>query len=189
MKTVVTSASGFDTISLADAKKHLKVYHDGFDRDVESALWAAIDWAEKFTSRTLRTTVGRTANLKCWEDLHGARLPWQPVIALSAVTYIDTAGDEQTVSASNYRLVRSTELGTSIELDVNYTRPTLADRGDAVRVAYTTGYAEVADVPHLAVQAIKMMLSVFYMDMTANEVKVWSERAEACLNQIDWSWL
>jgi uncharacterized phiE125 gp8 family phage protein len=189
MKTVTTSASEYNTISLADAKRHLKESRSEFDHEVAASLRAAIDWAEQFTSRTLRTAVERTTVFECWEDLNQSRLPYQPVLAVSEVSYIDESGGSQIVASGNYRLIRSTNVATVFELDTDYTRPTVAERSDVISVTYTTGYAAITDIPPLAIAAIKMMLSVFYMDMNERDVNVWVERAESCLNQIDWGWL
>jgi len=56
----ITSQPDGELFSLEEAKRHLRVYDASFDDEITQLIRAARDYCERFTQRTLRTTVTRT---------------------------------------------------------------------------------------------------------------------------------
>jgi len=184
--TTTTSQSSYlSTVSREDAKRHLRIFANDFDVEVEATIKSAVDWCENYTGRTLREAVARIASLGSWclpRDL----FVHQPVIAVQSVTYFDESDAQQTVSDSDYRLIRSDEASSFVELASGFSRPNLSARSDAVQVAYTSGYSQIKDIPDRAKQAIKMMLSVYWGDLSPREVEAWERQARMILGSLDW---
>lgn len=85
-----------------------------------------------------------------------------PAASVTSVTYLDTAGDSQTWSASEYTTDLVSVPGR-IAPKPNYTYPLTSTQIKAVTVNYTAGYGSTAaSVPADLVQAVKMVLVDFY---------------------------
>jgi uncharacterized phiE125 gp8 family phage protein len=184
MQTTTITEAPYDSIELDAAKKYLRIYGDN-DVELLGTIASAIDWCEHRTGRTLRTAVERRTTMAAWCDLKRS-LPWQPVLAIEALSYIDEDGEEQTVDEANYRLIASADGAAVIELDSEFDLPTLATRSDAIRLDYTTGYEDVELIPPRALQAIKVALKIFWGDLEANEVAVWERCAAQLLGLVEW---
>lgn len=183
--TTTTQPSHLETVTLGQAKTHLRVSSQGFDGEVEAAIEAAVDWCEHYTGRTLRTTVEQLTRYRCWVDIYQS-FPAQPVIDIVSVKYFDADDAEQTVDPSNYRLIKSDGGAAKVELVSDFVWPGLAKRSDAVQIAYTTGYPTSDDIPPRAKQAIKMMLNVYYGDLSPKDIEVHERQAKLILDSLDW---
>ncbi|TIN82643.1 head-tail connector protein [Mesorhizobium sp.] len=100
LRTVTPSAA--DPVSLAEAKKHLRVVVDDDDTLIEGLISAARSVAEDYVQRRfVEQTVEWVLN-----DWHcgDIRLPIAPVAkdGVTSVKYIDMDGNEQTLSTSLY---------------------------------------------------------------------------------------
>jgi uncharacterized phiE125 gp8 family phage protein len=137
-----------EPITLAQAKAHLRV--DGSDEDVMIAgfIVAARQACEQRTQRAMieSTYVTTLPGFESRMQLQG------PLLAVSAVKYLDAAGSEQTLSPSAY-VVDQYALPPAVLRASDATWPTVAaGRPDAVRITYTAGYATAAAVPAPLVQ-------------------------------------
>ncbi|WP_374648971.1 hypothetical protein [Rhizorhabdus sp.] len=65
-------------------------------------------------------------------------LPCGPVAAIVSVKYLDTAGIEQTMPSSDYRLA-----GSHVSLRAGKSWPSTADEPEAVTIRYDAGYEQV----------------------------------------------
>lgn len=184
MTTTITSDSSYDTISLDDAKLHLRIFHGDLDSEIDLCRKSAIDYCERVTGRTLRTAVTRLSVYPCWMNEY--QFDWQPVIALSTLTYMDTNDSEQTVASSNYRLHLSTHSASKLEIDPDYSKPSLSDRLDAVRLTYTTGYAAIADVPASVKHAVRLVMSSTWGDISPQMAEQNRSRAHDLLHAVSW---
>ena len=148
-------------ISTVELKKHLRVTHALEDTLIESARLAAISYVENYTN-VLLGSYSVTGYLRTWQY---ASFPVGPLTAVGAVKYDDTAGDEQTLSA------------TKVHHDT-FRKPALIYFEDPpthqdfvltpVRIEFTAGYAP-ADVPASIIAAIKLIVGHLY-DMRTDEV-------------------
>ncbi len=207
MALVITTAPTDELLSVEDAKRHLRQMSPDIDDEVASNIRAARDYCERFTQRTLRKTVTRTLTRqywwpdRCWpnssyvgdswrtnrSDRESVRLPWPPLIAVAGITYYDTANAQQTLGTSNYSVEADTDGGGRIIWASTATIPALYDRPDAITITFTAGYADTDSLPPVALQAMKLMVSVFWGSGTDNEIKAAERSVESLLGLVDWT--
>jgi uncharacterized phiE125 gp8 family phage protein len=161
-------APDWPAVSLAQAKGHLRIDHD--DEDpliglyVEAAI-AVLDGADGSLGRALAT--------QRWAlDLDGfpvcgpIEIPLSPLQSIEAVTYVDTAGNTQTLDPSDY-IVHVGELAM-LELVPGGTWPSTSRQLRSVTIAFTAGYGEAneqagaAAVPKPLQAAVLLMLGDLY---------------------------
>lgn len=135
-------------VSLAEAKAHCRVDHAEDDGLLSAAILAAEAHLDGWAG-----VLGRCLVSQEWRQLWrgfpaGPLLPLPfPNVTTAAVTYVDPAGAEQTLSASAYHLI-TTPQAAALELADGLSWPDVAARPDAVRVTFTAGYdADPARVP------------------------------------------
>lgn len=128
-------------VDLAAAKEALRVDGDEQDALVEAWLRGIIDHAEHATQRSFIAQTWRTVLPGFPAAL---RLPSSPVISITSVKYIDTAGIEQTLPESAYYVADDCLLPA-----YGTTWPATRDQANAVTVEAVYGYGESPDdVPH-----------------------------------------
>lgn len=158
-----TVAPTITPVSVADCKKHLNL--DGTDDDsyIEGLINAATDNAESYTGRQLITAT-YTLKFNGFPDI--IFLPKPPIASVTSITYVDTAGSSQTVTASDYQ----TDLPTG-----QYARPgriapaygvywpATRSQFNSVTVTYVAGYGSTAStVPQGIRQAITVAVATMY---------------------------
>jgi len=162
--TIHTAATE-EVLTLAQAKKHLRLTHDDEDDDVSAFLTAAQKFVEKHTHRNLvvatfyffrdRFPAGRRPQL----------LPLGELGDVTEITYIDAAGDAATIAEaaidSDYRVNTAGEPG-SIQPNYGATWPSHRIDTQSVRYTFTAGAATAAAADSQAVQAVKLMLGHFF---------------------------
>jgi uncharacterized phiE125 gp8 family phage protein len=98
-----------EPINKIAAKLHLRVTASDEDALIESYIAAARGEIEGWTGRAM---VAQTWDLKfdCF-PAHSdtpVELPWPPLLSVESITYVDTAGDTQTWTASKYIVLAPT---------------------------------------------------------------------------------
>ncbi len=209
MALVITSAPSDELLSVEDAKRHLRVMSSDLDDEIASLIRAARDYCERFTQRTLRTTVTRTLKQRYWwqscyaggfigsldcryrTGSSGLKLPWPPLLTVSGITYYDTDNAQQTLGTGNYTVETSTDGGGRVIWTSTATIPSLYDREDAITITFTAGYASIdsttAPLPPVALQAMKTKLTELWGAGTDNEVKAAKEATDRLLGMVDWT--
>ena len=120
---------------------------------------------------TRRAFVPRQMQLQLdtWPEV--ITLPRPPLIAVSAIQYVDTAGTTQTMNAADYDVDALSEPGR-IAPAWGVSWPGLRERMGAVTVTYAAGYdpggspQDAAAVPDLAKHAIKQLAGLWYEQRT-----------------------
>jgi uncharacterized phiE125 gp8 family phage protein len=128
-------------VDLASAKEALKI--DGPEQDALVEAWTAgiIDHAEHVTQRSFLAQTWRATLPAFSPEL---RLPSSPVISISSVKYVDTAGVEQTLPSSAYTVV-----GDCLAPAYGSAWPATRQQPDAVTVEGVFGYGETPeDLPN-----------------------------------------
>lgn len=128
-----------EPITLAEAKAHCRVDGDSEDALLATLIRAARLEAERQTGRAIPAQTWK-ATYNCFPDWYFT-LPKAPLISVTSITYLDTAGDSQTVSASDYRVSAASEPGL---IEPSYDAsiwPTARDIIDSVAVTFKAGYA------------------------------------------------
>lgn len=148
-------------VSLAAAKAHLRVEHDDEDDLIAGLVDAVTQHLDGYAG-----VLGRALVTQSWRlDLarpacRSVRLPVPPATDIEAVTYL-VDGAEITLDPSAYRLGHG-PLGDFLVLADGWSWPAMDRREDALRVTFTTGYGEAADVPAPIQAAIKLMVGDLY---------------------------
>jgi uncharacterized phiE125 gp8 family phage protein len=151
---VVTVPPASAALSLAQAKAHLRVEGSDEDTLIDDYVAAAQQMVEGMTGvRLVTQTV--TIRSDDWDDL--ARLPIAPVQSVSSITYVDTAGAAQTVSANDYS-VRAEALEPAIQIDFGEVWPE-RETDSLFTVTAVVGYTTV---PPVFLSAIRLIVGDLY---------------------------
>jgi hypothetical protein len=208
--TTVTAATE-EPLLLQEAKDHCRV--DGTEQDgvIANLVSAAREYVETFTGRqlisaTLRLRLDyfpggcsrgvpaagyRPAGDVEWRFIGGGGgilVPRPPLVSVSSITYVDTAGATQTLSAGAYQVDTDSEPGR-IQPAYNTTWPSTRSQLNAVTITYVAGYATRTAVPASIKQAMLLLIGHWYENREAVgqaggtialavESLLWSQRAE-----------
>lgn len=123
------------TVSLAEAKAHLRVDHDDDDTLIASLIRAAVDHLDGWTGILGRCLVEQTWRQDFDHFRPCLRLPLGPVISISSVT---VGGD--TLDPSSYAIRTDAGGRARVEFDG------VTARGSA-SVVYKAGYPTIPEVP------------------------------------------
>ncbi len=146
-------------VDLAEAKNYLRVTTDDDDQKIQATIEAATQLIESHTNKTFiskhRAITGESfASLKY--------IPGQPIQAVVAVRYYDTANILQTLGSSVWG-TRSEHGQTILSLLPGQSWPVVYARPDAVRVDWFAGYGDApSQVPALARAAVLMLTRWMY---------------------------
>ncbi len=155
---LVTPPDGFPVL-LEEAKEHLRQTLDVDDLDIVQKLDAAIAWAQEFQGIQYLTAVF-DESYDCFpRDV--LKLSLEPVQSITSITYLDTAGDEQTWSASLYQVDFAKPVRIIPEPGETWPR-TERGRMNAVTVRYVAGYGNMAQVPPQIKNGFLMKLAELY---------------------------
>lgn len=157
---VLVTPPAIEPVSLELAKLHLKVETDANDDDPLITGWVtgSRQECEQYTRRAFITQTWR-ATWDRW-PADGVLLPPRPkFIAVTSLTYVDTAGVTTALTTADYQLDADSE-PARICPAYGTTWPT--NRGDlaSIRLTYTAGYgATAASVPQSIIDAMKLLLT------------------------------
>lgn len=158
------SEPALEPITLAVAKRHLRVIGDTDDADITAYIAAARRCVEDMTNRVL-INVSAISGWHCWQTSY--ELPLAPANTVSTLEYLDTAEEWQELAASNYVVDVSEDGLTRVILSNQFSPPELADAYNAhrsrVRISYTAGYGATVDaVPQPLQHAVKFLTAHLY---------------------------
>jgi uncharacterized phiE125 gp8 family phage protein len=157
VRVVTPPASEPVTIAEAKAQLNIGASDDSHDTELSALIAAAREEWERDTSTALIT---RTLEHRLPRFLGIVTLTVRPVVSISSVKYIDTAGAEQTVSAADYYLDDD-----QLWFKNAFVFPTTEERSEAVRITYIAGYgADSLACPELDRMAIKLSLANRFED-------------------------
>jgi uncharacterized phiE125 gp8 family phage protein len=177
VRIAVVSPPGEEPVTLAELKLHARVDLTDDDELLSALITAAREWVESHTGRRLMQRT-ETLFLDGFPDSDRIAIPVAPVAAIGAVTYLDDAGASTTLDSSAYVTDVNGPIGV-VALKTGQTWPALTSSKrpvNAVRVAFTSGYATAALVPSSLKLVVKMLAAHFYENregttpITVNEV-------------------
>jgi uncharacterized phiE125 gp8 family phage protein len=144
----------------------LRVESDMTDDDtwITSAITVVREQVEALTNRAL---MPQSFELAIGEFKDEIQLPKPPFGALTSVKYYDEDDVLQTL-ASSYYLVNDFAEPATINKKTDQTYPSVYDRPDAVRIAFSAGYADADSVPTSIKQAMLMLLTDLYDNRSAS---------------------
>lgn len=152
---VTTSDPATEPISLQSLKDAVRIRVCDFDEELSRLLTAGRFEVEKRTQRRLVTQTV-TLYADCFPDSRVLELRMPPVQSVSSVKYLDTEGDEQTLSSANYDVdVVSDNSPARIMLKDGFSWPSVDDDSpNAVYVEFIAGYGAIAAVEARAKLAV-----------------------------------
>lgn len=157
----VTTPPAEEPVTLAEAKKHLRVTDAEQDTWISMAITAAREYAETFQGRAYITQQLRLS-LQRWPAGGAIYLPRPPLQSVESVTYILEGGTAQTLDPATYVVEAASEPGAVIlKAGLSWPGDTLRP-GLPVRVDYTAGYGAAAAVPTRAVQAMLLLIGEWF---------------------------
>lgn len=155
MGWIVDTEPTVEPLLLADVKTRLSIPDTRDDDDITAHIKAAREEAETYMERSVIT---QTIELALDYFPVEIELPRGPVQSITSVKYIDTDGNEQTVSAATYALDQYSDVPWLL-LASGYDWPNTKDAANAVKIKYVAGWGDTgADVPEKIKNA--MLLAV-----------------------------
>ncbi len=153
-------------VTCDEIKQHLRLTVDDFDTELERLESAAVDVLEEDVRRQFLTATWTLTLDRFPEVIEIERCP---LISVTSIAYIDSAGDSQTLSASNYRVDTTSEPGR-ITPAFGLSWPTTRNLTGAVTVTFTAGYgAARSSVPASIRQAVLLWVEGEYLDCDMHE--------------------
>jgi uncharacterized phiE125 gp8 family phage protein len=145
-----------EPVLLADVKAQLSIATADtlVDAIITRRITEAREYAESFTGRSI---------MPCnWEVVLDKFPPevelfYPPATTIVSVKYIDTTGTEQTLDSANYSLDSDSEPNWLLRA-YGVEWPDTLESANAVRVRYTSGYADAASVPGPIKEAIMITI-------------------------------
>ena len=185
VNTTITTAPSFEPVSTAQAKAHLRIFHSLDDTYIQastggstSIITTARQMIENYCGIAIPNTTftsvydsfpaNTSINNSNGEVFNGSSyeiaLPRSPLVSVTSVTYVDTAGTTQTLSASTDYTVKSYNGIGRIQLLDGKTWPSLIGGGaGVVTVVYVAGHGSSATaIPVALKHAILMQCSTLY---------------------------
>jgi uncharacterized phiE125 gp8 family phage protein len=146
-------------VSLVEAKLHLRV--DGVDEDalITSLIGSATLEAEHLMGRAVMPQKWQLT-LDAFESEMALQRP--PVTGVDSVTYVNTAGTPTVLSAGVYQVIAGSDYTASIVLAYGQSWPAVRCQREAVKVVFSTGYADAASVPEPIKTWIKLRVGALY---------------------------
>lgn len=156
-------------ITLAEAKAQLNIESSFTDDDtlITSCIYAAGKYMENLLQHPLMEQV--------WElqlaDFKTRVLVQKKPVSIDSIKYDDIDNTDQTVTSTNYQVITDT-VPALIVFYSSYAFPTVRDeRLDAVRIRFTSGYADATVVPEDIKLQIKILVTQYYEHRDMNMVK------------------
>ncbi len=172
-------------VSLESVKAHANVAHSADDDLISDQISAVVRYLEDQTAVTFLDTefiwhldsfsARRSEHDDFWftpAPMGSARstaiaLPRYPVKSVNAVSYLDSAGNLQTIDAANYQSDVVTRPGRIAPVP-GYVWPSVGDYLTAVKIEFTAGYGDTpAAVPKLEQQAVCKLVAFWYANREA----------------------
>ena len=148
-------------VTVADAKRHLRVEHSDDDLLIQRLIETAVAFVD------VKGALGKAMITQTWAEWFAPNpseitLSLGPVQSVSSISYYDTDNALQTATLSNF-YVLGPSTRTVIKPKSGYTWPTTFTRDDAIKVQYVIGYGDsFTDVPSTVRHAILMLVSHYY---------------------------
>ena len=164
MTLITLTAPAVEPVTVAEMRDQVRQDSTAEDALLASYIRAARVRVEGFTRRRL---ISQEVEFRR-DGLGGViRLPVDPVISLDQITYLDTAGTEQVLSGSLYRMRRSV-MPFEVIPTPNAVWPAVLADLDTVGIVLTVGYGpDPEDVPEDFRAAIRGLAAHYYANREA----------------------
>jgi len=160
MSLRIVTQPASEPVTLEEAKAHLNVTHADEDSLITTLIEAARGRVEALLQRAIMSQTWEIA-VDCFPSWFS--LPLGKVTALDSFTYVDAAGATQTVASSVYESDFDDQ-PARVRLADGQNWPDEGDVINAVRLRYTVGEGDAADVPAAIKQGILLVVGSLYRD-------------------------
>lgn len=191
----ITTPAAVAVVSTANARAHVNQNHTDDDTYLDALVAAATVQAKKRTGLSLITESMTVRFDDFPRNCHRNQivLPVGPIQSVTALKYLDTAGVEQTLSASLYS-ADIYSIPPRIYPAYGYLWPIPQCIQNAVRIELVAGYGNAAsDVPPGIVHAIKLLVGHWFRNresvVVAESVAKLPDAVEMLLDAERQSWL
>lgn len=158
----VTTGPASEPLTVSEVKDYLKVDSSADDTLIGTLITAARQWVENHCAIAL---LPQTA-IQIWGTLGGEmNLALSPLRSVSAITYLDAGGTQQTLAASVYS-VDSISTPARVNLAYGQTWPSTYDTTNAASAIFTAGYDAASAVPAAIKQALMLTIADMYDNRT-----------------------
>jgi uncharacterized phiE125 gp8 family phage protein len=171
MPLVVITEPSIEPVTVAELKVHCRIDADLGDEDslLESIIKAARLHGENVTKRQF-VECTRELIIDAFPASGIIELPRPPLQSVTSVKYLDSDGEEQTLSTDYYDVDTDSEPGRVL-LAYGQDWPTTRDQLNAVTVRYVTGWPVTDDVATTP-EAIKHWIKIRCNDLYANRESI-----------------
>ena len=178
-------------LTLAEAKDELSIFDTGVeeidnatDARVTAMIEAATSWCEQYCSRTFRERANREMRMATWPR-EGTEVVFfaPPLAEVHRVAYQDSDGIFQTVPTDQYSNITPTRGRGRLVFNHRFTYPAHREGvPDGVKYQYYAGYGLGAELPAVAKQAARLILSRWWdADRDPATLENYERAAEAML--------
>lgn len=151
----LVTAPTVEPVTLSEVKAHCVIGHDEDDALLSIMVSAAREHGESLTGRSWAP---KTLEVVLDSFPNGAiELPASPVTAVASIKYLDVDGVEQTMPDTDYTVDTDSLIGRVVAEEW----PETADKINAVRVRYTSGWS-FADFPPVLKQWLVIRVATLY---------------------------
>lgn len=160
-----------DVISLDQAKRNCAIDGDEHDDTLVELIHQALDHVEERTDCSLTTTTWEMT-FDAFPRAKSLDLPRWPLQSVESVTYVDAAGELQTIDTAKF-VVRKDDYGRGrLALKGWESWPTTQCTPDAVTIAFKAGWEESAHVPPQWSRALLMLVAWWFEQREAGVIGV-----------------
>lgn len=153
---LLVTAPTTSPVSLVEAKAHLRVDDADENTLIEGLILAATAHLDGHVGILGRCLIDQTWSQEYTGFNACMRLRLFPVSAVTAITYTDSNGDVQTLSASQYEVLVDA-IGAYVAIE-----NIPSTNGRRVKIEYVAGYGDAAKVPAPIKQAILLHIASLY---------------------------
>ena len=157
---LVTAATE-EPVTTAEAKTHLAVDDSYYDSMIGDLITAARSQVEDLTGLQMVTATYDLYIDRFPSGRQAMNIPKGNLQSVTSITYVDTAGDSQTMAAAKYSVITSRTIGF-IEPVYDETWPIARKQSDSVTVRFTAGYGAADDVPQGLKQAVLLLVGSMF---------------------------
>jgi len=163
--TLVTGPAS-EPITTAEAKSHLRVDFADDDTLIAALVTAARQMFEELNGRALFTQTWKLT-LDRWPASGRIELPRPPLVSVTSIKYIDSAGVESTFSSGDY-VVETGRTPGRVSLGYDKSWPTATLRpASPITITYVAGWTTTAAIPERYKAAIKLLVGHWYENREA----------------------
>lgn len=155
---VITPATA-EPLSLTEVKEFLRVDSSDEDATLNIMIAAAREMCENYTRQILMTTT--IAEKMDSFPSGNVLLSRGPIQSITSISYLDSAGDTQTVSSADYT---KDLISQPSRLDPVTSWPSANAEVNAVTTQYVVGFSSASDVPAPLRQGIMLVIASMYED-------------------------